>query len=166
MTGSFATECKRPIVVTSIGGAVITPVDVGLVVLALCGTWVPMWVALVPRVGVRPLALLWPIRFVVGAATVGTAAALYASNPSFGPLLTLSLTCLLALVSCVANPARVFRSLDDPPHLAAADADLGGDAAVVGIEVGDAACAWAVELVVPHHLVNDRVGGTPLLVAW
>ena len=60
-----------------------------------------------------------------------------------------------------------FIPLDDPPHVAAADADyLSDDTLVLGLEWGGEARAYPVHMVRSPHIVNETVGGTPLLVTY
>lgn len=56
--------------------------------------------------------------------------------------------------------------LDRPAHLPAAGVAFGDDAPVLGFATPHAAVAWPIEILVPHHLVNDAVGGRPILATY
>jgi hypothetical protein len=53
-----------------------------------------------------------------------------------------------------------------PPIVRADTLDLPADEPVLGVEVADEARAYPVSLLARHHLVNDRLGGAPLLVTF
>ncbi|MBW2397837.1 MAG: DUF3179 domain-containing protein [Deltaproteobacteria bacterium] len=57
-------------------------------------------------------------------------------------------------------------ALDSPPVVAAAGATWRDDAWVVGVAQGSDTRAYPLEILVWHELVNDRLGGRPLLVSY
>ena len=60
-----------------------------------------------------------------------------------------------------------FVPLDDPSFLTAAEADyLGDEELVLGVEWGGEVRAYPVRMLRYHHVVNDTVGGEPLLVTY
>ncbi len=60
-----------------------------------------------------------------------------------------------------------FIPLDDPPHVAAADADyLSDDTLVLGLEWEGEARAYPVHMMQFPHTVNETVGGTHLLATY
>lgn len=63
-------------------------------------------------------------------------------------------------------PHRILVALDFPRHSPATQAGLGNDACVLAEEIDDTACAWPLEILVPRHLINDRLGHTPVLAAY
>jgi hypothetical protein len=66
------------------------------------------------------------------------------------------------------NPPRGgFVPLDDPIFLAANDTDYFGDEELVlGVEFAGEVRAYPVRMLRYHHVVNDTVGGEPLLVTY
>ena len=48
----------------------------------------------------------------------------------------------------------------------AADAKLGGDQPVIGIEIGGQARAYPVRVMGSHEIVNTTCGGKPIAVTW
>lgn len=72
--------------------------------------------------------------------------------------------------SAVAPPtARLsgFVPLDDPTFLAADETDYFGDEELVlGVEFAGEFRAYPVRMLRYHHIVNDIVGGEPLLVTY
>ena len=57
--------------------------------------------------------------------------------------------------------------LDDPSFLTAAEADyLGDEELVLGVEWAGEVRAYPVRMLRYHHVVNDTVGGEPLLVTY
>ena len=63
-------------------------------------------------------------------------------------------------------PKDGIPALDHPPTLSAQAADLDDDAWVIGIESGGEARAYPIQILVWHELVNDTVGGRPILVSY
>jgi hypothetical protein len=57
-------------------------------------------------------------------------------------------------------------ALDSPPVLPAVDAPWRDEAWVVGVVAGASARAYPLAILVWHELVNDRLGGRPLLVSY
>jgi len=60
-----------------------------------------------------------------------------------------------------------FVPLDDPTFLAAHETDYFGDEELVlGVEFAGEVRAYPVRMLRYHHVVNDTVGGEPLLVTY
>jgi hypothetical protein len=56
--------------------------------------------------------------------------------------------------------------LDDPPTVAADDADLDDDELVFGVEVAGAARAYPHRFLSWHEMANDVVGGEPIVLSY
>jgi hypothetical protein len=63
-------------------------------------------------------------------------------------------------------PRDGIPALDFPRFVAAADAPWRDDDWVVGVDAGASARAYPLAILVWHELVNDRLGGRPLLVSY
>ena len=63
-------------------------------------------------------------------------------------------------------PRDGFVVLDNPKMTKAADAKLGGDQPVIGIEIGGEAQAYPVRVMGSHEIVNTTCGGKPIAVTW
>ena len=57
-------------------------------------------------------------------------------------------------------------ALDSPPFVAAAESPWRDDAWVVGVGRGSDARAYPLAILIWHELVNDRLGGRPVLVSY
>jgi hypothetical protein len=57
-------------------------------------------------------------------------------------------------------------ALSRPHHTAAAKADWRDDELVIGVVRGDEARAYPIAILVWHELVNDELGGDPILVSY
>ena len=65
------------------------------------------------------------------------------------------------------GPARDgIPALDSPEVMAAADARWSREERVIGVEAGGSARAYPLSVLVWHELVNDTLGGVPLLVSY
>lgn len=54
----------------------------------------------------------------------------------------------------------------EPRFVSADDAALGEDELVMGVEINGDARAYSVSVLRSREMVNDEVGGTPVLVTW
>ena len=59
-----------------------------------------------------------------------------------------------------------IRPIYEPEFVAADAAGLSDSALVIGLQVGDDARAYPVGILRFREIVNDEVGGTPVLVTW
>ena len=75
-------------------------------------------------------------------------------------------TALFFGLTRLVDPTRLFPALDGPPARPAEHAGIGGNALVVGVEAGDGARAYHLDTLAPHHLINDVLGGEPVLVSY
>jgi hypothetical protein len=60
-------------------------------------------------------------------------------------------------------PENIFIALDNPKR---AIEGLGEGAPVIAVEINGETMAYPVELIVPHHIINDVIGGMPALASW
>jgi len=136
------------------------------VALSVLGVFGHQWVTLVPSLGIGVLYRNRRIRIALAVVSIGLAWAGYVLSPSGlqGGLFVLVL--VLTPLSGFLHAGRLFVPLDSPEHARAGDADLRDDEAVVGVEVDGEAHAWTVDTLVPHHVVDDEVGGRPVCAAW
>jgi hypothetical protein len=138
------------------------------VALAFANVVVYQWVSFVPRLGVRTLYHAGRLRY--GVATLALGCAVAAGLRGHTRRRWLPLASVLALIPFAGalHAPRLLTPLDDPEHVAAADADatVDGDKLVLGVELDGEAHAWLVRTLVPHHLVHDAVAGRPVVATW
>jgi Protein of unknown function (DUF3179) len=60
----------------------------------------------------------------------------------------------------------MFHPAGQPEFAAAAAAKLDGDEKVLAIRVGDDARAYPIRSISYHHVVNDRLGGVPIVATY
>jgi hypothetical protein len=65
-----------------------------------------------------------------------------------------------------AAPRDGFPVLDDPKMTPAADAQLGDDEYVIGVELNGEAKAYPVRVMGVHEVVNDSCGKEPITASW
>lgn len=136
------------------------------IMVGLAGTFLYMWVALIPRIGLRPLQGGWRWKGALALLSMTLAGVGYRLRPARGSLIAWILTGVLGIMTNLIYPPHIFKTLRFPKHVNADAADLGDNAPVLGFETGGVACAWPMEVVVPRHLIQDQVGDTPVLVAY
>ncbi|MBI3960477.1 MAG: DUF3179 domain-containing protein [Chloroflexi bacterium] len=130
------------------------------------GIFAYQWITFLPWVGIGYLYQMRRVKWVWRLLTMGLALVGWLLAPTAGGLVVLAFGVILAGLAGASNPNRVLVAVTDPPPLAADKAELGEDAPVLGLAWAGESRAWALELLVPHHLVNDRLGGEPVLAAW
>jgi hypothetical protein len=134
------------------------------VFLAVIAALTPTLSGLIPRIGLLPLYRLGFIRAALILTAWALAIAACVNTPS--SFVALPFVLLLSIPTILLEPQRVFVSLDDPKHVLPSQANLREEALVLGFEEDGSATAWPFETLAPRHLINDRVGNTPLLVAY
>ncbi len=135
-------------------------------VLGVLALTVPAWNEWVSRLGLASLYRLGPLRLGLALLSLAVTLGAYALRPSGGALAAMLAAFALAGLAYLLDPKQGFVALDRPPHVGATQAGLGDKAPVLGVEIDGMACAWPLEMIVPHHIVNDRLGATPVLVAY
>lgn len=134
------------------------------VTLAAIGALTPLLPALTPRIGLQPLYRMRLIRVVL--LIVAWVLAIVALARTLASFVVLPFLLLFSILSALMEPRRIFVSLDDPEHVPASRADFEDEALVLGYGDDEQALAWLFETLAPRHLINDRIGDTPLLVAY
>jgi len=134
------------------------------ILLAAIAAFTPVLPAFIPRIGLLPLYRLRPIRAALIITAWALAISAFVNTPS--SFVALPFVLLLSIPTIVLEPQRIFVSLDDPKHVATSEANLQGEALVLGYEGDGFASAWLFETLVPRHLINDQVADAPLLVAY
>jgi len=63
-------------------------------------------------------------------------------------------------------PRDGIRPIYEPDFIPAAQADLGPSEMVMAVEINGEARAYPISVLNSREIVNDVVGGTPILVTW
>jgi hypothetical protein len=139
------------------------------VVLALVGALLPPLLAFIPQLGTWLIYRMQPARRILVFAGLLLALGLYAPRPTPAQAVIVGIVLFFLMVSqFVLVPNRVLVALDHPPDVPASQAGLGGDAIILGLAHRGEARAWPLESLVPHHMINDTLGGSrfsPLLTS-
>lgn len=134
------------------------------ILFAIAAATTPLIPAFIPRIGLFPLYRIRLIRASLIIPAWILAISTIISTPS--SFFAFPVVLLLSIPTIILEPQRVFVSLDDPEHIPSSQATLHGNAMVIGYEKDGTAAAWNYEVLVPRHLINDQLGGEPLLVAY
>ncbi len=129
------------------------------------------WVTFLPQLGIEILYHIGRIR--AGIAIIATllAVAGWWLAPDNAHLIQLVLVVALIPFSGFFAAKRVLVAVDSPRHVQASAVPLSDGAIVLGIDLDGmdsdgTAHAWAVETLLPHHLVNDEVDRRPVVATW
>ncbi len=71
-----------------------------------------------------------------------------------------------ATVNPLSSTFDIIRPIYDPEFVPAAEAPYGDSELVLGIAIGDEAKAYSITVLNFRELVNDELGGIPILVTW
>ena len=118
-----------------------------------------------PRIGLWPF-VIGPKRAVRGAqmalAWLLTALAWRVAPVGWGwvPIALASWVSVLAMKLYARN---IFVALHRPPRQTLGLAEA---TPVLAVEIAQQVVAYPIELVVPHHVINDEIHGQPILLAW
>lgn len=63
-------------------------------------------------------------------------------------------------------PRGAIAAVDDPQFVPAEEAEIPGDAWVLGVVDGGRAKAYSLNLLNHHEVVNDEIGGRPIAAVW
>ena len=89
------------------------------------------------------------------------------TDPSSRNLAFFILVILLTPLSGFNHAKKFLVALNDPRHAAIGTLDWPAEQLVLGHTTEDrGAIAWTLEMLRPHHLINDWLGGEPVLAGW
>lgn len=125
----------------------------------------PLSTGFLPRLGLTPLKLGHDrrVRLAQALAVWGFALSGLWLYPSAWGWLAAGLALWFSFAAVHFFPERIFVALHRPARAAAG---LAESAPVLAAEIAGEVVAYPLEVLVPHHLVNDEIGGKPVLVAW
>lgn len=132
----------------------------------VAGIFAYQWITFLPWLGIGYLYHIRWVKWAWRLVTVGLALAGWLLAPTAGGLVVLGLSLVLAGLAGANDPGRVLVAVDDPRPVSMGETELGENAPVIGLVHKGESRAWALEVLVPHHLVNDTLGGEPVLAAW
>ncbi len=135
-------------------------------IVAVAGLFSYQWITFFPRLGIGYLYHIRRVNLGFGLTAGALALIAYALNPSWGQAIWLGIILILGMLAGFFRANRALVALDHPRHAAAAAAGLGESAPVLGFVGKDQSCAWPLAVLVPHHLVNDQIGGEAILAGW
>jgi hypothetical protein len=125
----------------------------------------PLSTGFFPRLGLIPLKLGQRLSIRLAQVAVVWCLAissLWLKNSVWG-WFSIVMALFFTVVAARLYPKNIFVALDQPNR---AQAGLANSAPVLAVEIQGDAVAYPLELIVPHHILNDRIGAKPVLVAW
>jgi hypothetical protein len=132
----------------------------GLSIVAL-----PLSTAFIPRLGLNPLKWghLRPVRDIQITLVWLFAAASLWIRPSVWGLAAILLALPFSIAARRLFPRNIFVALERPRR---SRAGLGENSPVLAVERNGETVAYPLELLVPHHVINDTLGGLPAAAVW
>ena len=83
-----------------------------------------------------------------------------------GFLTAVALVCLFAGLSRINVYEIMFHPMGRPNFAAAGDTKLDGAEMVMAVHIGGEARAYPIRIISYHHIVNDVVGGVPIVATY
>jgi hypothetical protein len=133
--------------------------------LAVLGVFAHQWITLIPRLGPWTAYHLTLIRAVVAGIALEFAVVPAVVAPSPLTFALAGLTAGVSFFNGATRPGRFLVHVDDPQHVGRSG-PLADPAAVLSASIGESLYVVAVETLLPHHIVNDVVGGIPVAATW
>lgn len=125
----------------------------------------PLSTGFFPGLGLMPLKLghRKTTRLLQVTVTWGLAAtALWIDHLLWGWIAT-GIALWFTVVALNFFPQRIFADLTQPVR---SQDGLADSAPVLAVEVQGVVVAYPLEMLIPHHIVNDTIGESPIVVAW
>ena len=122
------------------------------------------WLLLLPGLGIRALyhRREWSFAFTILAVTLAVVVAGTAPARVHMPLI--AAVALLLAAGEVLKPPRVLPALDDPRS--DDGPSIPPDELVLAAVANNTDRGWPVSLLALHHVINDEVGGEPVVATW
>jgi hypothetical protein len=129
--------------------------------------FINQWITPLPWLGINFQYRRKIIQFVIAVTAISITGVIVYSDPSTRNLVFFVLTLLLTPLSGFNYAKKFLVSLTDPYHAAISEIDWSADQLVLGhtAENGEA-LAWTLDVLRPHHLVNDWLAGKPVMAGW
>ncbi len=134
------------------------------VLIAMLAAFLPLLPAFFPVLGLAPLYRLRGLRATLLIVAWGWTITTWVHGQ--GSYVVLLFVTLFSVLAGVLEPQRIFVALDNPKHIPVSLVNLRNEALVLGHEEEGLAVAWPFAMLIPRHVVNDRLGDTPALVAY
>lgn len=127
--------------------------------------FIPFSTSFFPKLGLTPLKIghRWTTRLVEVVVLWTLAGTTLSIDRVLWGWIAAGIALWFTFVALNFFPQRIFVDLTQPER---SQIGLADSAPVLAAKVEGEVVAYPVELIVPHHIVNDRIGGKPVLVAW
>ncbi|MHA2313478.1 MAG: DUF3179 domain-containing (seleno)protein [Candidatus Thorarchaeota archaeon] len=135
--------------------------------LAFLGVVLVLLPMFLPRIGVSLIHRVVLKRGILFASAIILSGTVFLISSNLGELILLTITILFFIMGFIVRPWIIFRELDSTDHVHFHDADLDNDELILGYEEKGFSLAWPVEeMLMPRHVVNDELDGTPILATY
>ena len=137
------------------------------IVISVLAIFINQWVTFFPQLGIGFQYHRRQVQIGIAITMTLLALGIYLTNPSTGQFIILILVLLLTPLSGFNHASRFLLVVDQPHKVSAAEAKWRDESPVIGFtDQREVSCAWLLETLIPHHLINDTVNKNPILVAW
>lgn len=134
-------------------------------IVGLSIVFLPLSTGFFPKLGLMPLKLghRKSIRLVQVTIAWGLAASAMWIDSQVWGWIAAGIALWFTVVALNFFPQRIFADITRPSR---SQDGLADSAPVLAVNVQDTVVAYPLEMLIPHHIVNDLIEATPVLVAW
>lgn len=137
------------------------------IVISILAIFINQWVSPFPKLGIGFQFYRRRVQIIIAVAAILITLGLYLNSLTTGQLIVFVIVLFLTPLSGFNHARKVLVAVDQPAQVAASASGWNDDALVLGYKLdGQTACAWSLDTLIPHHLINDIVDNVPVLAAW
>jgi hypothetical protein len=137
------------------------------VILSFLAIFINQWITLMPWLGINFQYRRRLVQLTIAVAAISATGIIAYINPIPRNITFLILTVLLTPLSGFNYARKFLVSLTDPEHAAINEIDWSAGQMVLGHTSHEGkSIAWTLEMLRPHHLINDWIAGKPVLAGW
>ena len=135
--------------------------------LAIYGAFIFIFLSWLPRLGVHWLSNSSLKRLAINGTALLISVVCYLKEPGTLTLVILALVLFLFAFIFIVVPANIFPALQRTVHAKKEKTFLNPQTEVLGVTVnGESLALPMLDLLVPHHLVNDVIGGKSVVISY
>lgn len=137
------------------------------IIFSFLAIFINQWITLLPWLGINFQYRRRRVQVLIALAALSTTGIMAYSDPNPRNLTFLILTVLLTPLSGFNYAKKFLVALTNPEHAMINEIDWPAEQLVLG-HVGERgeAIAWTLDMLRPHHLINDWLSGEPVTAGW
>lgn len=137
------------------------------VITSFLAIFINQWITFLPWLGIEFQYRRKLIQIVIAVFALTITGWMAFTSPTPRNITFLVLTLILTPLSGFNYAKKFLVSLTDPRHGSIRNVDWSEDQLILGhVSNHGRAIAWTLDMLRPHHLINDWIEGKPVLAGW